>query len=186
MHRSRLFLPLVPAVLALAACGGEATGDTAATSTPPASTAAGSTTDGSSPSTTSPSATASPAAADVQIDDQTGAGDTATVARVTAPTAGFVVVLLQEDDDDRPVAERLLGSAPVPAGSSTDVVVPLDPALPGRRTSRRPCTPTPTGTAPSTPPPTSPSPNPTTMTRTTKWTTTPSTGWAEPSGTDRR
>lgn len=53
------------------------------------------------------------------------------MARVTVPAAGFVVVLLEEDDDDRPVAERLLGSAPVPAGSSTDVVVPLDPALTG-------------------------------------------------------
>jgi hypothetical protein len=53
------------------------------------------------------------------------------VARVTVPAAGFVVVLLEEDDDDRPVAERLLCSAPVPAGSSTDVVVPLDPALTG-------------------------------------------------------
>ena len=131
MHRSRLLLPLVPAVLALAACGGEATGDTAATSTPPTSTAAGSTTDGPFPSTASPSATPSPAAADVEVDDQTGAGNTATVARVTVPAAGFVVVLLEEDDDDRPVAERLLGSAPVPAGSSTDVVVPLDPALTG-------------------------------------------------------
>jgi hypothetical protein len=131
MHRCRLFLPLVPAVLTLAACGGEAADDTAATSTPPPSTAAGSTTDDSSPSTASPSATPSPAAADVEIDDQTGAGDTATVARVTVPAAGFVVVLLEEDDDDRPGAERLLGSAPVPAGSSTDVVVPLDPALTG-------------------------------------------------------
>ena len=49
------------------------------------------------------------------------------MARVDAPAAGFVVLL--EQDDDRPVAERPLGTAPVPAGSSTDVVEPLDPVL---------------------------------------------------------
>ncbi len=125
MHRSRLFLPLVPAVLLLPACGSEAADDIASPSTPPPSTAAGITADVSTPS-----AAPSGAAADVEVDDQSGAGDAATVARVSAPEAGFVVVLLEEDDD-RPVAERLLGSAPVPAGTSTDVPVPLEPALTG-------------------------------------------------------
>ena len=132
MRRSRLLLPLVPAVLALPACGSGAADETAASSSAPSPAAAGSTAPRSSSPTSTPGSASPDGAADVDVDDQSGAGYTATAARVSAPEAAFVVVLLEEDDDDdRPVAERLLGSAPVPAGSWADVAVPLDPPLTG-------------------------------------------------------
>jgi hypothetical protein len=129
MTRSRLLLT-VPAVLAVAACGGESAEGTAAPATAPSSSAvAGSTpTGGPTAGGTTTGSTSGAASASLEFEDQSGVGDSATVARVSAPEAGFVVVLLEEDDD-RPVAERLLGSTAVPVGSSIDVAVPLAPAL---------------------------------------------------------
>ncbi len=131
MGRIRM-LTAVPALLLLAACGGdEPAGDTAggtAASSPtsPEAPAPG-------PAESSPGDDSATAPADVEIEDQSGSGDSAVVARVSAPDAGFVVILLDEDDD-RPVGERLLGVAAVPAGVSTDVEVSLDPPLQGGET----------------------------------------------------
>ena len=64
---------------------------------------------------------------DVSFDDQSGPGDVVRVARVVLPAAGFVVVTADDDDGDDD--DRLVGSAALPAGVSTDVAVPLAPAL---------------------------------------------------------
>lgn len=62
----------------------------------------------------------------IAADDQTGDGTTVTVASVTLPTAGFVVI--HADSEGAPGA--ILGwSDTLPAGDSTDVVVTLNTAI---------------------------------------------------------
>lgn len=59
----------------------------------------------------------------MRFDDQSGDGTSAVVAEVVAPVAGFVVVTREDAPDG------VLGSTGVPAGTSADVLVPLDPSL---------------------------------------------------------
>jgi S-layer glycoprotein len=62
----------------------------------------------------------------VSADDQTGGGTTITVASVTLPSAGFVVIHADNGGAPGPVIGH---SALLSAGESTDVVVSLDTAL---------------------------------------------------------
>ncbi|MGY1750713.1 DUF7282 domain-containing protein [Modestobacter sp. SYSU DS0511] len=115
MTSSRRALVTVPAaVLLLSACGDGA--DAPAGDAPPSSPAtAGSTTiapEGES---------GSGQMADLEFEDQSGAGDRVVVARVTAPGGGFVVVSGGDD--------AVLGSTLVQVGTTSDVAVDLDPAL---------------------------------------------------------
>ena len=129
MNRSRLLLAVsaVSALLVLPACGG-------AEETPSPAAASISVPGGASPTSGAPAtpadgggaAAGSDAAAEVTFEDQSGAGDLAVVARVALPVAGFVVVTVDEGDDDD---DRVLGATVLPAGVVTDVQVPLDPPL---------------------------------------------------------
>ena len=72
------------------------------------------------------------APADVSFDDQSGAGDTVTVARISLPTAGFVVITADDDsgdDSDDDSDGRVIGSEALPAGVSNGVTVALDERL---------------------------------------------------------
>lgn len=112
MNTSRRALLAVPAaVLLLSACGG---GEGApADALPPPAT---------------PEETAMPplgesgsgTMADLEFEDQTGAGESVVVATVNAPGGGFVVV--SADDE-------VLGATDVQVGTTPDVQVDLDPAL---------------------------------------------------------
>lgn len=75
--------------------------------------------------TTSPAITSE--VAEVEFEDQSGAGDVVTVARVVAPVDGFVAVTVDDGDDDEDAP--LLGYTAVPAGEATDVSVVLSPPL---------------------------------------------------------
>ncbi|MCZ2803982.1 hypothetical protein O2W18_02570 [Modestobacter sp. VKM Ac-2983] len=64
--------------------------------------------------------------AEVEFEDQSGAGDVVTVARVVTPADGVVAVTVDDgDDEDAP----LLGYIAVPAGEAIDVSVVLSPPL---------------------------------------------------------
>ena len=114
MNRRLLVLPAAVAVLA--GCGGSDTPapDRASStdSAPPASTQPG------EPGAGGGNADLAP---DLEFQDQVGAGDTALVARVGMPTAGFVVVSGEDG--------AVLGSAEVGEGAASDLEVPLDPPL---------------------------------------------------------
>ena len=120
-RRLLLALPAVAAVALLPACGSDDDVRGAATS----GTAGGpsSASNASAPAVDGGSS----AAAALQLQDQTGDGATVQVASVTAVEDGFVVVTL---DDDQAGPGQLLGSAEVPAGTSTDVRVDLDTPVP--------------------------------------------------------
>jgi hypothetical protein len=121
--RRTWWLPVLVLSSALAACGdgddtAAPTPSTASTpSPPPASSPADQGTTGGIPTGTLTGGA-------VRFDDQSGDGTSAVVAEVVAPVAGFVVVAREDAPDD------VLGSAGVPAGTSADVRVPLDPPLP--------------------------------------------------------
>ncbi|NIH66068.1 DUF7282 domain-containing protein [Modestobacter marinus] len=101
------------AVLVLSACGG---GEGAPAGDAPASSpaTAGETT--IAPGGESGSGTM----ADLEFEDQTGAGDRVVVATVNAPGGGFVVVSADGE---------VLGATSVQVGTTPDVEVELDPAL---------------------------------------------------------
>ena len=121
-RRPLLALPAAAALVVLTACGSDdVTGSANPTGT------AGSTTGGASSSSPNAVGGGISAAADLQLEDQTGDGSTVQVASVTALEDGFVVVTL---DDDQPGAGQVLGSAEVPAGTSTAVAVDLDTPVP--------------------------------------------------------
>ena len=122
------------------ACGSDddAAAPAAPSPVPSASTQAPSPSPSAAPSAAAPSTTGSAqppaggAPANVSFDDQSGAGDTVQVIRVSMPTAGFVVVTADGDDDedsDDDGNDRIVGSAPVPAGATGAVTVPLAPPL---------------------------------------------------------
>ena len=110
-RRARWALPV--AVLLLSACGG---GEGAPAGDAPASSraTAGETT--MAPGGESGSGTM----ADLEFEDQTGAGDRVVVATVNAPGGGFVVVS---------AGDEVLGATQVQVGTTSDVEVDLDPAL---------------------------------------------------------
>ena len=59
--------------------------------------------------------------ADIEFGDQSGDGGTAVVDTVSAPEGGFLVIVVDDD--------TVLGSVQLPVGTTSDVEVPLDPAL---------------------------------------------------------
>ncbi len=63
--------------------------------------------------------------ASIVVADQPGATGAITVAKAVAPTGAWIVVHL--DDNGKP--GKRVGFAQIPAGTSTDVVVKLDPAI---------------------------------------------------------
>ena len=114
--RRRLAVPVLTAtaLALLTACGDSDTpapDQAGATDTPAASTQPGEPGAGGGNQDLAP---------DLQFQDQVGEGDTALVARVGMPTAGFVVVSS---------GDTVLGSTPVQEGAATDLAVPLDPPL---------------------------------------------------------
>lgn len=140
MNRSRLlFSAAAVSVLALvSACGGdsdEGTTGGSGISVPSSSSSAASSSAASTPTASSSAPGSSDAvggsgAADVEFADQSGAGDVVRVARVGLPAAGFVVITADDDGDgDGDDDDRFVGATPLPAGTSTDVPVTLDPPL---------------------------------------------------------
>lgn len=131
--RMLLVLPAAAGLLVLSACGSDDVQETAEAGASSVSSAASSAGAGASSAASSASTSVdggSSAAADIEFEDQSGGGDAATIARVSAPEAGFVVVRV--DDDDRSDDGTLLGSTSVEAGVSSDVEVSLDPPLDGQ------------------------------------------------------
>ena len=131
-RRLLLALPAAAGLVVLSACGSDdvqGAAEAGASSVSSAASSAGSAASSAASSATSSGSSSggSSAAAEIDFEDQSGGGDVATVARVSAPEAGFVVVT----DDDRSDDGAVLGSTAVDAGTSTDVQVPLDPPLDG-------------------------------------------------------
>ena len=125
MPRSRLLpaVPVLAALVLLGACGSEEATVPAASPAAPSSAPVAS----STPPPAGGSA-GSDAAAEVSFEDQSGPGDTVTVARVALPAAGFVVVTA-DDGDDGTDDDRLAGATALPPGVTTDVQVTLDRPL---------------------------------------------------------
>ncbi|MGY5883763.1 DUF7282 domain-containing protein [Modestobacter lacusdianchii] len=125
MTRLRAAVLLAPAtVLVLSACGG---GDEDGDPAPAVGTTFASDSAAASSATATGSAAATGEVADVAFEDQSGAGDSAVVARVVLPVAGFVVITADDGDDG--TDDLLVGTVALPAGESTDVQVPLSPVL---------------------------------------------------------
>ncbi|MQA36216.1 DUF7282 domain-containing protein [Modestobacter roseus] len=123
MRRPALLALPAAAVLALTACGG----DTEEDPTPAVGTTFA---DEDEPDSAAPTETGRASGAlisELEFEDQSGDGSSATVARVALTVDGFVAVFPDDADDDS--AEGLLGSTAVEAGEATDVEVPLSPAL---------------------------------------------------------
>ncbi len=117
-RRLLLALPAATALAVLPACGsGDDVQGTAST--------AGSTTGGASSSSPAAVGGGTTAAADVELEDQSGDGTTVQVASVSALEDGFVVIALDDD-----AGGQVLGSAEVPAGTTTDVQVDLGTPVP--------------------------------------------------------
>jgi predicted RNA-binding protein with TRAM domain len=110
--------------LLLTACGQEDAGPRPAVGT---TFAEGTSATTEAEQTTSAAATGE--VADVEFEDQSGAGDLATVARVVLPVDGFVVLTADDGDDDEDEDDPVVGSTAVLAGESSEVPVPLSPPL---------------------------------------------------------
>ncbi len=113
---------LLFAFVALTMLAGACSGDDADTTTQPADS--GATDDEMADDEMGDDMATGPAS--VRADDQTGDGTTVTVASVTLPADGFVVIHADNDGAPGPVIGH---SALLGAGDNTDVVVTLDTPL---------------------------------------------------------
>lgn len=120
--RSHRSIPLIAAALLLAACGGDDDAADTADPTDPTDAVVETTEAPAAVETTEAPAEPVTGPATIEAGDQSGDGTSVTVASVSLPTAGFVVIHADGGGSPGPI---LGWSDLLPAGDSSDVVVTL-------------------------------------------------------------